>query len=124
MSELFVLHFEGCVGVSSTCGCRASRVVASTERNDVGAVVQRGCCTEGCAVQRQRSTGAVEDLYANVRRATGCRVLQCQNGGVAAVYGSTGECNGSFGCDGSIAIIQLDVKTDRRAGAACSSEFG
>ncbi len=72
---------------------------------------------EGGAVQCQRCAGVVEDLHADVGCAAGGRVLQGQNGGIAAVDGRTGEGDGRFGGYRSVAIIQLDVETDGRTGA-------
>lgn len=93
------------------------------ERDDVGAVIQRGRSTEGGAVQCQWRTGIVEDLYADVGCAAGGRVLQGQNGGIAAVDGRTGEGDGRFGGYRSVAIIQLDVETDGRTGAPRRGQF-
>ena len=59
MKKLLVLHFKGGVSVSGTGSGSGSRVVASLERNDVGAIVQGGSCAEGCAIQRQRGAGTV-----------------------------------------------------------------
>lgn len=112
MFALLVLHFEGGVSVRDTGGRGASGVVTRLERNDVGAVIQRGGCAEGGAVQRQRRAGVVEDLHADVGRAAGGRVLQRQNGGIAAVDGRTGEGDGRFGCYRGVAIIQLNVETN------------
>lgn len=63
---LLVLHFERGIRVRRTGGRCAGRVVTRLERDDVGAVIQRGRGTEGGPVQRQRRAGAVEDLHANV----------------------------------------------------------
>lgn len=51
------------------------------------------------------------------------RVLQGQNGGIAAVDGRTGEGDGRFGGYRSVAIIQLDVETDSRTGAPRRGQF-
>ena len=69
MKKLLVLHFKGGVSVSGTGSGCGSRVVASLERDNVGAIVQRGLRAEGGAIQRQRGTGTVKDLYADVSRA-------------------------------------------------------
>ena len=73
------VHFKGEVVNAASC----------LERDDVGAVIQRGRSTEGGAVQCQWRTGIVEDLHADVGCAASGRVLQGQNGGIAAVDGRT-----------------------------------
>ena len=105
MFELLVLHFEGGVCVSSTGSSRASGVVTRLERNDVGAVVQRGGRAEGSAIQAQRSAGFVEDLYANVGRAASSGALQSQNAGVGAVNRGTRESDRGFGGDRGITVV-------------------
>ncbi len=62
-------------------------------------------------------------LHADVGCAAGGRVLQGQNGGIAAVDGRTGEGDGRFGGYRSVAIIQLDVETDGRTGAPAVASF-
>lgn len=65
----------------------------------------------------------LSDLHADVGCAASGRVLQGQNGGIAAVDGRTGEGDGRFGGYRSVAIIQLDVETDGRTGAPRRGQF-
>lgn len=110
MKKLLVLHFKGSVSVSGTGSGCGSRVVASLERDNVGAIVQRGLRAEGGAIQRQRGTGTVKDLYADVSRAARGGVLQGQYRWVGAVNRRAGKRDGGFGGDGGITIIQLDIE--------------
>jgi hypothetical protein len=96
MKKLLVLHFKGGVRVSGTGSGCGSRVVASLERDDVGAIVQGGLRAESRAIQRQRGTGTVKDLYADVSRAARGRVLQGQYRWVGAVNRRAGKRNGGF----------------------------
>ena len=85
MKKLLVLHFKGGVRVSSTGRRDTGRKVASLERDDVGTIAEGGLRAESRAIQRQRGTGTVKDLYADVSRAARGRTLQGQNGWVGTV---------------------------------------
>lgn len=93
------------------------------ERDDVGTIAEGGLRAESRAIQRQRGTGTVKDLYADVSRAARGRTLQGQNGWVGTVNRRASKSNGGLLGNGDIAIIQLDVEAHGRAGAACGGEF-
>lgn len=123
MKKLLVLHFKGGVRVSGTGSRDACCKVACLEWDDVGTIAKRGLCAERRAIQRQRGAGTVKDLYADVSRAACGRTLQGQYRWVCTVNRRASKSDRGLLGNGDIAIIQLDVEANRRAGATRGGKF-
>ncbi|KGQ11140.1 hypothetical protein BBAD15_g3153 [Beauveria bassiana D1-5] len=116
-------HHMRRVRVSGTGSRRTQRDVAGLQRNNIGAIIQRGFGAESCPIQCQRGAGVVEDLNPHISCATRRSPLNSKRIGFAG-HGNARERNRSFGGNGGIAIIQLNVETYRRAGVAFRSQSG